>query len=148
MGAPATFQRLLEKLIGPEMEPHAFAYLDNIVIVTPTFEEHLEWLKRVLDRIREAGLTINPEKSKFCQSFVKYLEFLVQKERLKVDPNKTVAILNYPPPRNFRQLRQFIGMASWYRRFIPHSAPHGWTLDPFVEEEAHLGVGGRSKASF
>jgi len=64
-GAPATFQRLLDRLIGPEMEPHAFAYLDDIVVVTQTFDEHLEWLKRVLNRIREAGLTINPEKSKF-----------------------------------------------------------------------------------
>jgi len=50
-GAPATFQGLLDKLIGPEMEPHAFAYLDNTVIVTPTFEEHLEWLERVLNKI-------------------------------------------------------------------------------------------------
>jgi len=117
-GAPATFQRLLDKLIGPEMEPHAFAYLDDIVVVTPTFEEHLEWLRRVLNRIREAGLTINPDKSKFCRSSVKYLGFLVQKEGLKVDPDKTVAILHYPPPRNIRQLRRFIGMASWYCRFI------------------------------
>jgi len=121
-GAPATFQRLLDRLIGPEMEPHAFAYLDDIVVVTQTFDEHLEWLKRVLDRIREAGLTINPEKSKFCRSQVKYLGFLVQKEGLTVDPDKTAAILNYPPPRNLRQLRRFIGMASWYRRFIPQCA--------------------------
>ncbi|KMQ83921.1 polyprotein [Lasius niger] len=56
-GAPATFQRLLDRLIRPEMDPHAFAYLDDIVIVTKTFEEHLQWLKRVLERIREAGST-------------------------------------------------------------------------------------------
>ena len=47
--APATFQRLLDKLIGPEMEPFAFAYLDDIVIATSTFEEHVEWLRRVLN---------------------------------------------------------------------------------------------------
>lgn len=96
------------------MEPHAFMYLDDIVVVT--FETHIEWLKRVLDRIR-TGLTINPEKSKFCHSQVKYLGFLAQKEGLKVDPDKTFSILNYPPPRNIRQLRRFIGMAS--RHFIP-----------------------------
>ncbi|KAL6419699.1 hypothetical protein ACFW04_011264 [Cataglyphis niger] len=121
-GAPATFQRLLDRLIGPEMEPHAFAYLDAIVIVTRTFEEHLIWLKRVLDRITEANLTINPEKSKFCRSQVKYLGFLVQKEGLKVDPDKTKPIVEYPPPKNIKQLRCFIGMASWYRRFIPQCA--------------------------
>ncbi|XP_070155191.1 uncharacterized protein [Polyergus mexicanus] len=122
IGAPATFQRLLDRLIGPEMEPHAFAYLDDIVIVTRTFEEHLVWLKRVLDRIKEAGLTINPEKSKFCRSQVKYLGFLVQQEGLKVDPDKTEPIVEYPPPKNIKQLRRFIGMASWYRRFIPQCA--------------------------
>src|SRR5436190_161936 len=121
-GAPATFQRLLDRLIGPEMEPHAFAYLDDIVIVTQTFEEHLQWLKRVLTRIREAGLTINPEKSKFCRSQVKYLGFLVQQEGLKVDPDKTAPIVEYPSPKNIKQLRRFIGMASWYRRFIPQCA--------------------------
>ncbi|XP_036146753.1 uncharacterized protein LOC118646913 [Monomorium pharaonis] len=121
-GAPATFQRLLDRLIGPEMEPHAFAYLDDIVIVTRTFKEHLHWLGRVFNRIGEAGLTINPDKSKFCRSQVKYLGFLVQHEGLTVDPEKTVAILEYPPPRNIRQLRRFIGMASWYRRFIPQCA--------------------------
>ncbi|XP_025268292.1 uncharacterized protein K02A2.6-like [Camponotus floridanus] len=112
-GAPATFQRLLDRLIGPEMESHAFAYLDDIVVVTRTFDEHLIWLKRVLDRIREAGLTINPEKSKFCRSQVKYLGFLIQQEGLKVDPDKTAPIVEYPPPKNIKQLRRFIGMASW-----------------------------------
>ena len=52
--APATFQRLLDRLIGPETEQHAFAYWDDIIIVTRTFEEHLEWLARVLDKIEDA----------------------------------------------------------------------------------------------
>jgi len=67
-----------------------------------------------------AGLTINPDKSKFCRSQVKYLSFLVQHDGLKVDPDKTAPILEYPPPRNIRELRRFISMTSWYRRFIPH----------------------------
>lgn len=58
--APATFQRLVDRLIGPKLEPHAFAYLDDIIVVTDTLEEHLQWLDRVLRRIFEAGLTINP----------------------------------------------------------------------------------------
>ena len=58
--APATFQRLLDRLSGPEMEPHAFAYLDDVIIVTETFEEHLEWLSKVLKKIKEANLKINP----------------------------------------------------------------------------------------
>ncbi|KMQ88834.1 hypothetical protein RF55_11611 [Lasius niger] len=111
IGAPVTFQRLFDRLIGPEMEPHALAYLDDIVIVTRTFEKHLVWLKPVLDRIKEAGLTIN-RKRKFCRSQVKYLGFLVQQEGLRVDHDKTSPIIEYPPPKNIKQLRRFIGMAS------------------------------------
>ncbi|KMQ84279.1 reverse ribonuclease integrase, partial [Lasius niger] len=121
-GAPATFQRLLDRLIGPEMEPHVFAYLDDIVIVTPTFEEHMSWLKKVLDRIVTAGLTVNPDKCEFCRSQVRYLGFIVQQEGLTVDPEKTRPILEYPAPRNLKQLRRFLGMSSWYRRFIPQFA--------------------------
>ncbi|KMQ92870.1 reverse ribonuclease integrase [Lasius niger] len=106
--APATFQRLLDKLIGPEMEPHAFAYLDDIVIVMPTFEEHLTWLDRVLSKIFAAGLTINPDKCEFCRSQVRYLGFIVQKEGLTVDPEKARPILEYPAPRNIKQLCRFL----------------------------------------
>lgn len=60
--APATFQRLLDRLIGPEMEPHYFAYLNDIIIVTESFEEHLEWFSTVFTKLTEAGLKINPTK--------------------------------------------------------------------------------------
>lgn len=67
---PVTFQRLLDKLIGPEMEPHTFTYLDDIVIVTPTFEEHLEWLKRVLNKLFAAGLIVRILRSVNSENFV------------------------------------------------------------------------------
>ena len=57
--APATFQRLLDTLVEPEMEPHAFEYLDDIIIVTEIFEEHLEWLAKVLKKIKDAKLNLN-----------------------------------------------------------------------------------------
>lgn len=117
-GAPATFQRLLDHVIGPEFEPHAFAYLDDIVVATATFEEHLKWLGCVFQRIRNAGLTINKEKSEFCRTEVRYLGFRVEREGLKVDPAKIQPVVDYPAPTNLRQLRRFIGMSSWYRKFI------------------------------
>ena len=117
--SPASFQRLIDKLIGPEMEPHVFAYLDDIIVVTETFQDHLKWLKIVFEKLRKADLTINPDKSKFCCSEVKYLGFLVNGKGLMVDPDKTSAIRNFPAPRNIRQVRRFVGMGSWYRRFIP-----------------------------
>ena len=57
-----TFQRLIDRVIGPELGPPAFCYLDNIIVVTETFEEHFKWLEAVLDKITQANLTVNPEK--------------------------------------------------------------------------------------
>ena len=59
------------------MEPHAFSYLDDIIIVSDTFEEHIKWLEHVLTRIKDAGLTINRENSEFCRSEVRFLGVLV-----------------------------------------------------------------------
>jgi len=140
-GAPATFQRLLDRLIGPEMEPFAFAYLDDIVIVTPTFEEHMAWLRKVLDKITGAGLTVNLDKCEFCRSQVRYLGFIVQGEGLTVDPEKTRPILEYPAPRNLKQLRRFLGMSSWYRRFIPQFATLSEPLTRLLKKGKRWGWG-------
>ena len=94
-------------------------YLDDIFVITPTFDEHLTWLRRVLHKIRDARLTINREKCELCRSQVRYLGFLVDCDELWVDPEKTAPVVDYPAPRNLKQLRRFLGMASWYRRFIP-----------------------------
>ncbi|OXU27352.1 hypothetical protein TSAR_015091 [Trichomalopsis sarcophagae] len=67
-GRPATFQMLADKLITPKIEPVAYAYLDDIIIATVTFSDHIEWLTFILKRINEAGLTINHKKSKICMS--------------------------------------------------------------------------------
>ena len=61
----ASFQRLIDMVIGPELEPHAFSYLYDVIVVTETFEEHMKWIELI--RIRQAGLTITREKSVFCQ---------------------------------------------------------------------------------
>lgn len=60
--APATFQRLLDTVLGPELEPHVFVYLDNIIVISETFNEHLELLTETFHRLREARLRLNPDK--------------------------------------------------------------------------------------
>ena len=66
--APAIFQRLVDSLISSEMEPHVFAYLDDIIVVTETFEDNLKWLSIVLKKIKDADLSLNPAKCEFCCS--------------------------------------------------------------------------------
>lgn len=90
--APATFQRLIDALIGPDMEPYVFAYLDEIIIVTETFSEHLQWLKIVLEKIKKANLNLNIYKCEFCCHQVEYLGYMVNIHGLLVDPDKTEPI--------------------------------------------------------
>ena len=116
--APATFQRLLDSLIGPDMDPHAFAYLDDIIVLGETLEEHLENLQEVFRRLRAANLRLNPEKCDFCKKSLKYLGHVVTDEGIRTDPDKIRAIQEIPAPTTIRALRRFLGICSWYRRFI------------------------------
>lgn len=116
--APATFQRLLDQIIGADLDPHAFAYLDDLILVSDSFEEHLALLKLVFERLLNAGLRINPEKCKFCRTELVYLGHVVNGEGISTDPEKVKAIQEFPRPHNLKSLRGFLGLASWYRRFV------------------------------
>lgn len=116
--APSELQRLVDTLFGPEFEPNLFAYLDDLIIISETFEEHIELLKKVCSILKNAGLTLNIEKSEFCKSRLKYLGFVVDKEGLRTDPAKIETIKNFPRPLNTKQVKSFLGLCSYYRRFI------------------------------
>lgn len=116
--APATWQRLIDKVIGGDLEPYVFVYLDDIIIVTPTFDLHMEVLLEVLRRITDAGLKLSREKCNFCRSELKYLGYVVDEDGLHVDPEKVKAMLAISAPRNVKEVRSFLGVISWYRRFV------------------------------
>ena len=118
--SPATWQRFIDRVLGEDLKPYVFVYLDDIIIVSQTFEDHLILLEKVLSRLESAGLTINLEKSKFCRQELKYLGYVVNERGLHVDPEKVRAISEYKRPKNRKHIRRFIGMASWYRRFVPN----------------------------
>jgi hypothetical protein len=118
--APATQQRLMDALFTPEFEHKVFCYLDDIVIISKTFEEHISLLIRVLEKLTYAGLTINYEKSQFFKKELKYLGFMVDELGLRADPDKVRAVLEYPTPTTKKEIRRFHGSCSWFRRFIPN----------------------------
>nr|CAI5854469.1 unnamed protein product [Callosobruchus analis] len=117
--APATWQRLIDRVLGVDLDQHTFVYLDDIIICTPTFEKHIEVLGTVLKRIVDAGLTLNREKSQFCRPELRYLGYVVNAAGLLVDPSKVEAILRMEAPKNVTEVRRIVGLASWYRRFVP-----------------------------
>lgn len=118
--APATWQRLIDRVLGADLEPYVFVYLDDIVIVTQTFEKHIDILSEVFSRLISAGLTLGKEKCNFCRPELRYLGYVVDVNGLHVDPEKVNAILQIPTPTKVSEVRSIIGTASWYRRFIPN----------------------------
>lgn len=119
--APATQQRLVDALFyGPEFEHKVFVFVDDVIIVSNNYEQHIALLRRVLDKLKMANLTINFTKSQFFRTQLKYLGYVVDSDGLHADPEKVESITNYPTPTNRKEVRRFIGTASWYRRFIPN----------------------------
>lgn len=113
-----TLCKALEQCIGSDLEPFVFVYIDDIIIVSDTFEHHVELLSKVSSRLKLCGFTISSTKSKFCVRQLKYLGYILDKNGLSMDPEKVSPILNIPPPKNVREVRRILGMAGWYRRFV------------------------------
>lgn len=118
--APATWQRLIDKVLGDDLEPYCFSYLDDICLVTKTFEQHISIMEEVLKRLREAKLSIRWDKCQFCRPELKYLGHVVDRLGLHVDPDKVRAMLELPTPKTAKEVRQVLGTFSWYRKFIPN----------------------------
>ncbi|KAL0152849.1 hypothetical protein M9458_051843 [Cirrhinus mrigala] len=110
-GAPATFQRLMDVVLRPH-QTYAAAYLDDVVIHSEAWDDHLERLRRVLSELRRAGLTANPRKCHLAMNEAKYLGFTVGRGLIRPQENKVKAILDAPKPCNKTQVRAFLGFSS------------------------------------
>ena len=120
--APAVFQRLMQRLLmglNPEAGPDfVTVYIDDILVFSPTLEEHLINLQAVIRRIEEAGLKLKPSKCRFVCKEVEYLGHLVTPEGLRTNERLIEAIKQFPRPTDVSGVRRFLGLSSYYRRFI------------------------------
>ena len=116
-GAPAAFQRTMDQLLGGL--PFASAYIDDVVVFSQTWKDHLNHLRIVLTKLTEAGLTVKLGKCSFAKKNVSFLGHLVGQGRISPQESKTMAIKNFQKPRTKKDLRAFLGLAGYYRRFVP-----------------------------
>lgn len=97
-------------------------YLDDLILVGQTLEEHWERLLKVLDWFAEVGLKISLDKCKFCLPKVKYLGHIVSADRVLPDLSKIGAVTTWPQPTHLKALQSFLGFCGYYRRFIANYA--------------------------
>ncbi|KAG0424754.1 Retrovirus-related Pol polyprotein from transposon, partial [Dictyocoela muelleri] len=118
IGAPTTFTKTLSLLFSEVLGKFCHIYMDDLILYTSNFEDHLKYLEHVLKIYKDSGLKLSLKKCKFAQESVKYLGHIISKKGIQIDPVKLQGIRDYETPRNVKEVRRFLGMSSYYRKFI------------------------------
>ena len=116
--APAYFQALISKVLKG-LHKFAVVYLDDIIIFSKDEEEHLEHLRIIFQRLKEAGLKLKRSKCDFVKTQIQYLGHLISSKGIQPLPEKLRSIENMPAPRSPKEVKQFLGLAGYYCKFIP-----------------------------
>lgn len=136
--APATFQRLMDHYRRGLGDVLILVYLDDLIILSTTFEEHLEHLQKVLTRLMQFKLRANRKKCTFACTSVKYLGHLITINGIQVDPDKTLAIFQRDVPQNVKQVQSFLQPCSWYRPFIENFADIARPLSDLTKNKSRF----------
>ena len=142
--APAMFQRLMQRVIsglnpsdGPDF---VCVYIDDLLVFSHSLEDHLTRLRLVMDRLRQAGLKLKPTKCHFVRQSVEFLGHIITPSGLKSNPRQIAAVHDFPVPISIHQLRQYLGLIFYYRRFIKRFARIAAPLFQLTKKDTN-GVG-------
>lgn len=116
--APSTFQRCMELVMRGLQWQSLLVYLDDLILFNETFDRHIEQLEEVFTRLRNSGLKLKPSKCDFFKTEVTFLGYVVSENGVKPDMDKVKSIKEWPVPKCTTDIRSFLGLCSYYRRFI------------------------------
>lgn len=133
--APATFQNVMNDMFSDMIDDFTVIYLDDILVYSKTKEEHKVHVQQVLQRLKERKYYAQLHKCRFCQPEVPYLGHVVGADGIKVDPKKTQAVQDFPEPKNVPELRSFLGLATYFRKFIHGFANLTMPLTALLKKE-------------
>lgn len=119
---PALFQRLMNTVLGKLRFGRVICFMDDLLIATESIEENMQCLEDVLGIFQENGLTINLEKCNFFQDKINFLGYEISNEGIRPGTKKLTAVKDYPTPENIHQVRQFLGLVNYFRKFVRNCA--------------------------
>jgi hypothetical protein len=120
MNAPTHFMYLMNSMFMPELDQFVVVFIDDILMHSKSSEEHEDHLRIVLQRLREHQLNVKFSKCEFWIKEVSFLGHVVSLEGITVDPRKVKEVLEWKPPMTVSEVQSFLGLAGYYRRFIPN----------------------------
>jgi hypothetical protein len=135
---------VLKNLVGPE----CWVFIDDVIISSKSAEEHAQRLKNVLQRFDKANLQLQPEKCVFAQSRVQYLGFVLTEDGVSASPEKVKAVQNYPVPKSVKDVRAFLGLASFYRRLVQGFAEMAKPLTELTRKDREFTWGPSQQKAF
>jgi Reverse transcriptase (RNA-dependent DNA polymerase)/RNase H-like domain found in reverse transcriptase/Integrase zinc binding domain/Retroviral aspartyl protease len=136
--APSTFQALMNEVFRPLLRKFVVIFFDDILVYSCSLETHIDHLTQVLHILRSNQLVVKPSKCTFVVSQVAFLGHLISVSTVAADPDKLKAIADWPPPSNQRQLRGFLGLAGYYRRFVHRYASIAGPLTDLLAKDNFL----------
>uniref|UniRef100_L7LYP4 RNA-directed DNA polymerase n=1 Tax=Rhipicephalus pulchellus TaxID=72859 RepID=L7LYP4_RHIPC len=146
--APATFERMMDSLLHGFKWSTCLCYLDDVIVFAPTFEAHLERLSKILDVFRLAGLQLNSSKCRFGRRRITILGHIVDANGVQPDPEKVRAVKDFPVPKTAKDVRSFVGLCSYFRRFIKNFAEIARPLTDLLKQDATFNWGPSQAAAF
>jgi hypothetical protein len=146
--APGTFQRLMDMVLSGLTFEMCMVYLDDIIVFSNTFEEHIDRLAQVFQRIKEAGLKLKPSKCHLFACSVEFLGHVVSEQGIQTTEEKIETVKNWPVPKNLMESRSFVGLCSYYRRFIKDFSKIAGPLYALTKKNATFAWGPEQQAAF
>lgn len=133
--APSIFQRALDDILRLHIGKSCYVYIDDIIIFSEHEEQHLNHILEIFQTLNDANMKVQLDKCSFFKRQVEFLGFIVSSEGIRTNPQKVEAILNFPTPQTLKQLRSFLGLSGYYRRFIANYAKIAKPLTSYLRGE-------------
>ena len=115
---PAAFMDMMNRIFKPYLDQFVVVFIDDILVYSKNIEEHMRYLRIVFQTMREEKLFAKLSKCEFWLDSIVFLGYVISKEGISIDPKKIEAVVNWPRPTNVTEVRSFLGLVSYYRRFI------------------------------